>query len=340
MATKENEWQDALAAIDLSAIESLKTLKQEQDQLNARLQSMEDLKSTFAEPVYKRVRDDYQQRLRALDDQAAPLKQAAREQYASLRGLIDRFEADHEAVKLDQQELELRYKLGEFDEKEFQKRIKAIEASVKEKAEARARGLEMKARFLEAFHAESELESTATDAPRATSGASAAGPEAIVTGRFSTMPADAASESRTTDMPAVRPDLQPNRTQIMSAVNVSAARSVTPAPTPPPAAGGGATQIFRAARLVPQNPEAGKQSYTLTLKPMAIGADTSNDIRIAGPGVEPKHAQINVSMAGFTLVDLGTKHGTRVNAEKVKERQLGNEDVIQIGAARFVFREG
>ena len=338
MASKENEWQDALAAIDLSAIQSLKTLKQEQDQLNARLQSMEDLKSTFAEPVYKRVRDDYQQRLRALDDQAAPLKQAAREQYASLRGLIDRFEADHEAVKLDQQELELRYKLGEFDEKEFQKRIKAIEASVKEKAEARARGLEMKARFLEAFHAESELESSSAEAPRV---ASTAGPDAIVTGRFSTMPAESESESRTTDMPAVRPDLQPNRTQIMSAVNVSAVRPAAPTPTPPPpAAAGGATQIFRAARLVPQNPEAGKQSYTLTLKPMAIGADTSNDIRIAGPGVEPKHAQINVSMAGFTLVDLGTKHGTRVNAEKVKERQLGNEDVIQIGAARFVFREG
>lgn len=336
MATKDNEWQDALAAIDLSAIDSLKTLKQEQDQLSARLQSMEELKSTFAEPVYKRVRDDYQQRLRALDDEAAPLKQAARDQYARLRSLIERFEADHEAVKLDQQELELRYKLGEFDEKEFQKRIKAIEISVKEKAEARARGLEMKARFLEAFHAESELESA--EASRAPG----SGP--AVTGRFAAVASDESAESRTTDMPAVRPDLQPNKTQIMSAVNMAAARPAAPAPAAPapPAApaGGGATQIFRAARLVPQNPEAGKQSYTLTLKPMAIGADTSNDIRIAGPGVEPKHAQINVSMAGFTLVDLGTKHGTRVNAEKVKERQLGNEDVIQIGAARFVFREG
>jgi len=57
-------------------------------------------------------------------------------------------------------------------------------------------------------------------------------------------------------------------------------------------------------------------------------------------GVDPKHAQITVSMAGFTLVDLGSKHGTRVNAEKVRERPLSNEDVIQIGAARFVFREG
>jgi hypothetical protein len=302
MAEQPNEWQQALAAIDLSAIESLKKLKSEQDQL-----------------------DD-------LDQQAAPLKQAAREQYSNLRQSIERFEADHEAIKLDQQELELRHKLGEFDDKEFQKRIKAIEASVKDKAEARARGLEMKARFLEAFHAESDLEA-ASPAP------------SPVTGRFAVQqPADETAEARTTDMPGVRPDLTPNKTQIMSAVNITGRHAMpavpAPAPTPAPMPGGGATQIFRAARLVPQNPEAGKQSYTLTLKPMAIGADTASDIRIAGPGVEAKHAQITVSMAGFTIVDLSTKHGTRVNAEKIKERQLANEDVIQIGAARFVFREG
>ena len=123
-------------------------------------------------------------------------------------------------MKLDQQELELRHKLGEFDDKEFQKRIKAIEAAVKEKAEARARGLEMKARFLEAFHAESDLEA-----------ASAA--TTPVTGRF-TVPADETGEARTTDMPGVRPDLTPNKTQIMSAVNVTSVRPATPPAPPPP----------------------------------------------------------------------------------------------------------
>jgi len=330
MADQPNEWQQPLAAIDLSAIESLKKLKAEQDQLDERLKSMDELKANFAPPVFERVRADYSKRLEDLDQQAAPLKQAAREQYSNLRQLIERFEADHEAIKLDQQELELRHKLGEFDDKEFQRRIKAIEASVKDKAEARARGLEMKARFLEAFHAESDLE--------------AASPPSPVTGRFTVAPTDDTAEARTTDMPGVRPDLTPNKTQIMSAVNVTGRHPMpvapVPAPAPAPMPGGGATQIFRAARLVPQNPEAGKQSYTLTLKPMIIGADTANDIRIAGPGVEPKHAQITVSMSGFTITDMNTKHGTRVNAEKIKERPLANEDVIQIGAARFVFREG
>ena len=321
MGTNENEWQGALSAIDLSAIEALKKLKLENDQLSERLKSMEAMKSNFADAVYVRVRADYEKRIAALDAEAAPLKQAAREQYARLRALLGRFEADHEAVKLDQQELELRHQLGEFDDKEFAKRMKTIETTVTERGQARARGLELKARFLEAFHSESELEHT----------------NAGGTSRFSV--ADlAAAQARTQEVATVMGgDAPPNKTQTMSAIDIP---EPPRAPPPPAPAAGGATQIFRAARLVPQNPEAGKQTYTLTLKPIDIGADTANDVRIGGPGVDPKHAKIVVSMGGFTIVDLGSKHGTRVNAEKVRERPLANEDVIQIGAARFVFREG
>ena len=323
MGTNENEWQGALSAIDLSAIESLKKLKLENDQLSERLKSMEAMKSNFADAVYVRVRADYEKRIAALDAEAAPLKQAAREQYARLRALLGRFEADHEAVKLDHQELELRHQLGEFDDKELAKRMKTIETAVAERGQARARGLELKARFLEAFHSESELEHA----------------DAGGTSRFSV--ADlAAAQARTQEVATViGGDAPPNKTQTMSAIDIPEPPRAPP-PAPPAPAAGGATQIFRAARLVPQNPEAGKQTYTLTLKPIDIGADTANDVRIGGPGVDPKHAKIVVSMGGFTIVDLGSKHGTRVNAEKVRERPLANEDVIQIGAARFVFREG
>ncbi len=325
MGTNENEWQGALSAIDLSAIEALKKLKQEHDQLSERLRSMEAMKSNFADAVYVRVRGDYEKRIAALDAEAAPLKQAAREQYKNLRALLARFEADHEAVKLDQQELELRHQLGEFDDKEFAKRIKAIENTVAERGQARARGLELKARFLEAFHSESELEQA----------------DAGGTNRFS-MADLAAAQASTREVAAIAGgDAPPNRTQTMPALDIpEPPRAPAPASVPAAPAAGGATQIFRAARLVPQNPEAGKQTYTLTLKPIDIGADAANDVRIGGPGVDPKHAKIVVSMGGFTIVDLGSKHGTRVNAEKVRERPLANEDVIQIGAARFVFREG
>jgi FHA domain len=320
---EDNQWQSALSAVDLSAIESLKTLKTEQDILDERLKAMESLKTDVATPVYIRVRDDYQKRQHALDEQSRPLKQAARDQYARLRTLLDRFEADHEAVKLDQQELELRHKLGEYDDKEFQRRSKAIESSVRDKSEARARGLEIKAKFLEAFHAESELEATTLPGAKRDSAS---------TQQFAAL--DAAdvdlSEVRTHEVPAITGGTEPpNKTQIMPVLSVADA-----------AAGGPATQIFRAARLIPQNPEAGKQASALTLKPLTIGAASSNDLRLGGPGVDAKHAQITATMSGFTIVDFNTKHGTRVNAERVKERTLRHDDVIQIGAARFVFREG
>jgi len=274
--------------------------------------------------VFARVRDDYTRRQNDLDEKSRPLKQAAREQYARLRDLLQKFEADHEAIKLDQQELELRHKLGEYDDKEFQRRAKAIESAVKDKAEARARALELKARFLEAFHAESELE--APTAPSLRRDAAATQQFAVLAGGEAAM-----AEARTHEVPEIGGNEPPNKTQMMPALDI---------PEPAPAAAGAATQIFRPARLIPQNAEAGKQNCALTLKPLSIGAASGNDVRVGGPGVEAKHAQIMATMSGFTITDLNTKHGTRVNAEKIRERTLRNDDVIQIGAARFVFREG
>jgi len=323
--TEDNQWQSALSAIDLSAIESLKTLKHEQDILDERLKAMEAMKTDVASAVYLRVRDDYTKRQHALDEQSRPLKQAAREQYARLRALLERFEADHEAIKLDQQELELRHKLGEYDDKEFQRRAKAIESAVKDKSEARSRALELKARFLEAFHAEAELDAVTSPGTRR---------DAAATQQFSVLSGGeaAVAEARTHEVPAVGGTEPPSKTQMMPAIDV---------PEPAPAAAlGAATQIFRPARLIPQNAEAGKQNCALTLKPLSIGAASGNDLRIGGPGVEAKHAQISATMSGFSIVDMNTKHGTRVNAEKIRERVLHNDDVIQIGAARFVFREG
>ncbi len=323
--TQENDWAKALDAIDVSALESLKRLKQEQDLLDERLKAMAAMKATVAAAVYQRVLDDYQARRRRLEDEAGPQKQAVRVEFAKLRDLLTRSQADHEMSKLDLQELELRHKLGEFDDKEYAKRSKAIESLVANKAAAHDRALALKMRFLEAVHSEMDLQSGAGSPADITERSMAAIPNAEL----------AQSEARTDEVRVVDlPAASSNRTQVMPAVTVAKPSAATSEVTSQ------STVMFRAARLVPQNPEAGKVSFTLNLKPTTIGSDSVNDVRIGGPGVDPKHAQITVSMAGFTLVDFTTKHGTRVNAEKIRERLLRHEDVIQIGAARFVFREG
>jgi hypothetical protein len=338
---QQNPWKEALAVIDVSAIDQLNVLKKNRDVLAERLKGLDDVRKDFADAVYQRVRGDYEKRINALDEEARPLKQAARTEFAKLRELNTRFEADHDAIKLDQQELELRHKLGEFSDAEFKKRMGSIEDAVRDKGAAHDQAVALKARFLEPFDDESEL-SFEADAARAAAliGAPATTQQFATLVEAATLVGVDVSDMRTNEVAAVQTSAAPNKTQVMSAINLPDPALAAAAAAAPAANAGGATQVFRAARLVPQNPEAGKQSYALALKPTNLGSDAANEVRLVGPGVDAKHAQIVVSMGGFTIVDLTSKHGTRVNAEKIRERQLRHEDVVQIGAARFVFREG
>lgn len=359
-----NERIAALEAIDVSAVDALKTLKAEQDILAERLQQLEEKRSAVAEPVYLRVRGDYETRNRELEQKAAPLKQQARVQFNELSALLDRYAGDHEAITLDRQEIELRHQLGEFDDADFKRRIADLETELAARADALARAKELKASFVEAFHSEAELQLATPAAPTVAAPVAApppappaapssaptvpggfrtleAEPVGDQTQVFSTMPpmpppAPAAAAAVPPPPAAAKPARPPSETQMMPVLDI-------PLPTrnsATPAAASGATVVVRAARLVPQNPEAGKNSVVLSLNAVSIGADANNDVRVGGPGVDPRHAQLTVSMAGYTVVDLGSPHGTRVNAEKIRERLLRDQDVIQIGAARWVFREG
>ena len=318
--------QEELSGIDTSSIEALKTLKDEHDVLDGRIKAMEEIKESVAAAVYVRVHADYATRLEALQAQSRPLKEQAREQYANLKRIVARLEADTEAVKLDKQEVELRHQLGEFDKKEFERRVKAIDVQAAEKGELHQRAQELKARFVASVHAESELETVAPPPPA---------------------PAPPTKTPYSTDQLNVVGTAQLDQASVRAAI---AARQASPPPPPemgtmvmpsmkaPPAPTSDATVMFRPARLVPQNPEAGKTTFSLSLKPMTLGSDARNDVRLSGTGVESKHAQINPTPQGFLLLDLDTKTGTRVNNERIGERLLAHEDVVQIGAARFVFR--
>jgi hypothetical protein len=339
---------DDIAQIDASCIDSLKQLKDEQDVLDQRIQAMDDMKSRVAEAVYLRVRADYAAKRNGLEEQSRPLRDKARVEYARLMHILDELEAAHETVKLDQQEIELRHQLGEYDTKTYDQRMKTIAAVAAERGAAHEQARALRERFLGSVRAESERQSTS---PRAPAPAPTPTP-AVSVHTTAEIPQPPMARSDVTaeipqvvagatgvtaavpPMPAAPPAARFEGTMVMPAPGFAA----PPPPTRPAAGVNEATVMFRPARLVPQNPEAGKATHALTLKPINIGADTSNEIRVGGPGVEPRHAQIVPTPKGYQLLDLETKHGTRVNAEKVKERVLANEDVVQVGAARFVFR--
>lgn len=347
--------QDELNAIDVACADELKKIKDEQDVIDGRIKAMDEMKSSVAEAVYLRVRADYKAKRDGLDAQAAPLRETARAQYKNLAALLGRLESAHETMQLDKQEVELRHQLGEYDKGEFGKRMKAIETAGAEQSVLFDKARALRERFLAGVRSEDELRGApppkAPAAPVAAAVVDAAthpgianpnttnpgvAPDAYTTGQMPAAPAQPEVTAEIAKPPAAPPPVPQAAPPVVEGTMVMPA--IPPVGSAAKPVVTEATVMFRPARLVPQNPEAGKATHALTLKPVAIGSDAANDVRIGGPGVEPKHAQIVPTPKGYSLVDLDTKHGTRVNAEKVKERVLNNEDVVQIGAARFVFR--
>lgn len=363
---------EALAAIDVTPLDKLGKLSAEIGVLQERLSAMEERRSSVAEAVFTRVRSDYLDRQKHLEEEAAPLKQAARDEFSKLSKLLQQSEADHETVRLQREEVEFRHALGEFDDKEFKKQLGEIDATLKERAAALDQAQEIKKRFVDAFGSEESLVSAEAAAPAAPGPAQTpappqqeeAVPPSMVTGEMPAVPhSGEASPYDTLPPPVPKPAMETIPPPSNPAV--AATRKLNPitdaqlaaAATPPPPSSTdvGSTQtmrvlkgnasaaprpdqtvIIRGARLVPQNPAAGKITHSIGLKPASIGSSEDCDVRVAGASAQ--HAEIRVSMAGYTLSDLGG--GVRINGVAVEQHLLRHEDVLDIGPAKFVFKEG
>ena len=67
-------------------------------------------------------------------------------------------------------------------------------------------------------------------------------------------------------------------------------------------------------------------------KPLfTIGRRDGHDLQLAGSEVSRDHAEIVTKADGFTIRDRGSRYGTFVNQEKVKERRLLHGDRIECG---------
>src|SRR5690349_2503436 len=98
---------EELRQVDDSVLTSLIELKREREALHQRLARMQEAASDVSEKVLARVRSDYEARIAALDDKAAPLKDAARGEYGRLLPALEKAQAECDTFKLDQEELAL-----------------------------------------------------------------------------------------------------------------------------------------------------------------------------------------------------------------------------------------
>lgn len=339
---------------DLSVLDQLKEIRGRIDTLDSRLKAMEEKRGQVADQVYVRVRSDYASQREQLVAEAAPMKVRGRELYGQLQGEMIKLDEAFEEHRLAHEEIELRHTLGEFTDSEFEQRKKVIADELGNRREAREKALAIRARFVEAFGSERELEAVPhTPAPLQI-------PASTATVQVSPVPPPPAHVVVPTaplhtppalpiPPPAARNETVPVAPQPPPASAVTQAMPPAPAPAPSPSpspspvskrANPDGTLVFRPGRLIPQSPEAGIAPTTLSLKPIVIGSDNSCDIRLSQSGIARRQAEIIMSRAGFNLKDVGGGNIVLVNGQPTTERILEDGDTVTVGSAQFLFKRG
>ncbi|MFH2204365.1 MAG: FHA domain-containing protein [Elusimicrobiota bacterium] len=91
------------------------------------------------------------------------------------------------------------------------------------------------------------------------------------------------------------------------------------------------------AKLLLKLDDAVIREFTLKGETAKIGRKSENEIVINNPAVSGCHAVIEEKDGIYTIEDLDSTNGTSVNDERIKKRELKNNDVIGIAKHRLVF---
>ena len=75
-----------------------------------------------------------------------------------------------------------------------------------------------------------------------------------------------------------------------------------------------------------------QKNIVLNRTPFTVGRKVDKDLVIADPRVSRDHAQIMQEGVDFFLEDLGSKHGTFVNGERIQRQKLERGDRLEFGA--------
>ncbi|HMB03662.1 MAG TPA: ATP-binding protein [Isosphaeraceae bacterium] len=94
-----------------------------------------------------------------------------------------------------------------------------------------------------------------------------------------------------------------------------------------------------ASLFVIQGADQGKR-FELKSKPMALGRDNSNPIRLHDTEVSRRHAEVRPVDDAYRIFDLGSANGTYVNGKPVDQAPLRSGDRLQLGQTVMLFNEG
>lgn len=299
---------DELRLIETSEVEALLEIQKQQQGTDALIEKANTSRGKVPQAVFERVIRDYEQRRRAAEDAARPLRQKARASLARLTELHARLKANLDAAQLDQSELQFRHEIGELSAEEYKQRRKGAEEALLGRRSAFEEADKLRQRFLEVVPSEPE-------APAAPPPATAPKAEDSSTMVFNVA----------TPLPADVPDFG----------TVLLPREQTAAVEAPDFG----TVVAPLASLVRHEPDGTTgPAYQLGML-VTIGRTPDNEIAIELPEVSRRHARLTFSEGSYVLQDLNSNNGTYLNGERIVEARLQDGDQIQIGPVLFLFNE-
>jgi hypothetical protein len=78
-------------------------------------------------------------------------------------------------------------------------------------------------------------------------------------------------------------------------------------------------------------------NFLINERSTVVGRDADSDIFLGDGSVSRRHAEIRRLRNRFSIRDLGSTNGTRVNGRPVEEQTLRSGDEVEIGMYRFLF---
>ncbi len=365
-------------SIEPAVLEELNRLGADRDPIVRWLEGLEASRESVSEVVYRRVREDYTNRIADLDRLASGLRIEATRTIAALAEQLAELETEKRSVEVDLKEVELRHWLEEYSEAEFKERAQAPRERITEL------GLELeKLRATRelwlAARGEEVAGAKASGTPEPAKAPQPAGVTSVVTLEpappppLPAMPAMPSMPSITAK-PATIVSVAPNPVEITLPHPIPPPRASSPAiplpqaappltapvvaanpppldrtmvytPMPPsleaesPGDPGAAT-LRLLAKLVPVDAADGSaQEHSLTPE-NTLGRVRENSIQIQQGSVSRHHAILRLTAEAWTLEDLKAENGTWVNGERIDKRRLADGDRVNIGTVRFIFRLG
>src|SRR5713101_2287212 len=89
--------------------------------------------------------------------------------------------------------------------------------------------------------------------------------------------------------------------------------------------------MARAPRLVLIEPTGARREVEITSTPFRIGRQAGNELTLRDSRISRQQAQVLIDNGNYVLEDMGSRHGTFVNGQKVTRKELRPKDVVDFG---------